>query len=90
MRVTNRARNRETFTAGLASLAGFLVVLAMVPGTAGAAFDTPLAAAVRQDDAAAVRALLDGGFDVNAREAGGRGGAPLGPCAWTGWTLPSC
>ena len=73
MRVTNRAWNAMRLTVGLASLAGF-ALMPLPPATsaaAGAALDAPLVDAVRQGDAAAVRALLDEQVDVDAREAGG-------------------
>ena len=73
MRVTNRAWNRAESTVGLALLAS-LTLMPMPPATsaaAGAAPAAPLVEVVRQGDTAALRALLDQGVDVNAREAGG-------------------
>ncbi len=67
-RAPRRSRRDAAFHHGLLAL---VLALGSASGAAGAGLDLPLIEAVRQGDAAAVRALLDDPVDVNAREAGG-------------------
>ena len=73
MRVMTRATRRRPFADRLppVSVPILFLLLATASGASGVGLDMPLIEAVRQGDATAVRALLDGEADVNAREAGG-------------------
>ena len=69
MTFTSRLANRWASTTGHVAVAGLGLCLVMPPHVTAA--EVPLVEAVKQVDATAVRALLDGSVDVNAGEADG-------------------
>ena len=62
---------RRSLLAGLPLALALAVVPGTAPATAGAGLDAPLIDVVRRGDAAAVRAMLDEGADVDARQPDG-------------------